>query len=152
MKTIRFLLIVGTLIFIVSQAEGAEWVLFNTDEQDIKVFYDRETLTKLPTGIIKVWTKKEFSDKGRSEYIQWMISERLDAKHYENLSHGLSLNEVNCVSREKRIMAISHHSYDGRVLFSHTYKLQPSENWQPIAPDSIGETFYRAVCPPQKKK
>jgi hypothetical protein len=54
MKTISFLLFVITTVFLVSQAQGTDWVSMGKDTDGTEVFYDSQTLTKLPTGIVKV--------------------------------------------------------------------------------------------------
>jgi len=151
-KTICFLLFAATLVFLVSQAEGAEWVLYSSNADDDEFFYDRENLTKLPRGIIKVWEKTQYSDKSRSKYIQRKISDGLSIRGYDTLSYQLGLVEVNCSAREQRLLQVSQHSSDGQVLFTHTYNQKPSEGWIPISPQSVSEIKYNAVCPPQEKK
>jgi hypothetical protein len=152
MKTICLLLFAITLVFLVSQAEGAEWILYSTNTDDDEFFYDRENLTKLPRGIIKVWEKTQYSDKSRSKYIQGKISDGSSVKGYNTLSYQLGLVEVNCPAREQRLTQVSHHSSDGQMLFTHTYNQKPSEGWIPISPQSVSETKYNAVCPPQENK
>ncbi len=151
MKKSIFLLVATTMVFLVFQVQGAEWVYFSGDSLNNVRFYDRETLTKLPNGIIKVWDKKEYSKEGRSQYIQALFSGALDAKRYEKLSHTLSFSEINCATRQEKLMTITNYSSEGLVLDSATSKLQPSEGWNPITPESIGEALYKVVCPPQKK-
>ena len=140
------------MFFLISQAQGTEWVLFAIDNSGNKCFYDRETLTKLPTGVIKVWEKTAYSRKGVKTKIQNMNSNKLSTYRYETLSHTLKLWEVDCAKRMERVTGFSEHSADGGVLASFTAKLQPSENWQPVTPESIEEALYKTVCPPQKKK
>ena len=140
------------MVFLVSQAQSAEWILYSTNTDDDEFFYDRENLTKLPSGIIKVWEKTQYSDKSRSKYIQRKINDGLSVRGYNTLSFQLGLVEVNCSAREQRLLQVSQHSSDGQVLFTHTYNQKPSEGWIPISPESVSEIKYNAVCPPQKKK
>jgi hypothetical protein len=149
MKTISFLLFVITTVFLVSQAQGTDWVSMGKDTDGTEVFYDSQTLTKLPTGIVKVWAKFQFSDEGRKDYIQ---SQKLDVKRFETLSHSLYLTEINCVTRETRTMAVTAYSTDGSVLHTFISKQQPPEGWDPVYPESMGKEMYKAVCPPQEKK
>jgi hypothetical protein len=152
MKTICLLLIAITIFSLVSHAQGAEWILYSTNTDDDEFFYDRENLTKLPRGIIKVWEKTKFSAKSRSKYIQEKISDGSSVNGYDTLSYQLGLVEVNCSEREQRLTKVSQHSSDGQVLFTHTYNQKPSQGWIPISPQSVSEIKYNAVCSPQEKK
>ena len=152
LKVICFLLFAITMVFIVSQAQGAEWILYSTNTDDDEFFYDRENLTRLPSSTIKVWEKTQYSDKSRSKYIQRKISDGLSIRGYGTLSYQLGLVEVNCSAKEQRLLEVSQHSSDGQVLFTHTYSQKPSEGWIPISPQSVSEIKYNAVCSPQEKK
>ena len=153
MKIIYLLLTAITMVFLVLQAEGADWIYMGIDEViGIEWSYDLETVAELPTGIMKVRILKEYSDEGRKKEIQWRISEGLDTKGYDTLSHDLSLCEVNCTTREYRLAEISYHFTDGKVLYSNSFKPQPSEGWRPVPPGTMAERLYEAVCPPQEKK
>jgi len=140
------------MVFIVSQAQGAEWILYSTNTDDDEFFYDRENLTKLPRGVVKVWEKTKFSAKSRSKYIQEKISDGSSVNGYDTLSYQLGLVEVNCPEKEQRLTKVSQHSSDGQVLFTHTYNQKPSQGWIPISQQSVSEIKYNAVCPPQNKK
>jgi hypothetical protein len=153
LKTISFLLIAMTMAFLVSQAGAAEWVSLGKDGPGNECFYDQQTLTKLPNGIIRVWIMNVYSDEARKKYIQRRISDGLaDDKRYETLSYSLSMWEINCAAREYRGMANIDYSTDRGKLETNTYEHQPLEGWRPVPPESIGEVMYKAICPPQKKK
>jgi hypothetical protein len=113
---------------------------------------DRENYTGLPKDIIKVWEKREYSDEGRNDEIQQRIRNGFDVKGYETLSYQLTLWEINCVTRESRMMEQIEYSTDGRMLGSNTYKRKPTEGWQPIPPESFCATIYKIGCPPSDKK
>jgi hypothetical protein len=146
MKTICLILIAITMVFLVSQAQGEEWVSTGRNPSGNEHFYDRETLTKLPNGIIKVTRKMTYSAAGKSQSMACQLSKGTDDKHCEELSYVLSPQEINCVTREFRMMSVSAHSADGQVLDSDTFELEPSEGWLPMPPKSIGETIYNSVC------
>jgi len=154
-KRICFLLFAITMFFIVSQAQGAEWLSIGKDRVGNELFYDPDTLTKLPTGITKVWMKGVYSVEGKKERIQERIKSKLPVENYEKLSYVLELQEINCVKREFRVMAYTDYSSDGGILHKFTVEQQPSGGWEPVTPDSMGEIVDKIVCPPptsQKKK
>lgn len=76
MKTICCALCAITLVFLVPQAEGADWVYMGTDEEmGIEWSYDVKTLTESQAGIMKVWILSEYSDEGRKKELQWRMNE-----------------------------------------------------------------------------
>jgi hypothetical protein len=136
------------VVVFVPHVIGAEWVYLGTDDViGVEWSYDLETLDELPRGMIKVWVKKEYSDEARRKLITMMISRGFNAKRYDMLSHALNLFELNCVVRENRIMSNIVYSTDGGILHKSTVEQQPSDGWEPIYPDSMAESLYRAVCP-----
>jgi hypothetical protein len=154
-KRIYFLLFAITMYFIVSHAQGAEWLSIGKDRVGNELFYDTDNLAKLPTGISKVWMKGIYSVEGRKERIQERIRGKLTVENYEKLSYVLELQEINCVKREFRVIAYTDYSSDGGILHKFTVEQQSSGGWEPITPDSMGEIVDKIICPPptsQKKK
>lgn len=152
MKIFFFLLFLIPFIFVASQVRSAEWVSLGTALGDNKFYYDNETLTKLPDGIIRFWEKIEYSDKEKKEHIKKRTTKGYSVTHYNTLSHTLNLIEVNCSKRESRTMMVVDYSSVIGLLDSNTYKWQPTEGWSPIIPDSMMEIIFKAVCQYQEKK
>jgi hypothetical protein len=154
-KKICFLLFAITMFFIVSQVQGAEWLSIGKDRVGNELFYDPDTLTKLSTGITKVWMKGIYSVEGRKERIQERTKGKLTVENYEKLSYVMELQEINCAKREYRVMTYTDYSSDGGILHKFTVEQQSSGGWEPITPDSMGEIVDKIICPPptsQKKK
>jgi len=151
MKKRILLLFAITLVFLVFQAEGAEWVSIGQDSLGNEFFYDSETLTKLPTGVMKAWSMEVYSDEGKKRYIQEWTNKGLNANSLRKLNHTVDWVEIDCSTRGLRIKATSEHSIDGVVLDSSIFAQQPSEGWESISPGSSWEVLYNAVCPPRKK-
>lgn len=139
-------------IFGTPQAKSAEWVSLGTALGDNKFYYDNESLTKLPNGIVKFWEKIEYSPKQRKEQIKWRTAKGYSITRYDTLSHTLNLIEVNCPTRESRTMMTVDYSSTFGSLDSNTFKWQPSEGWSPIIPDPMMESIFKAVCQSQDKK
>ena len=112
----------------------------------------QEGTTRPPSGIIKVWEKKSYSEEGKNEEIQRRIRNGLDVKGYEALGHQMNLWEINCVTRESRMVEHIEYSADWRVLDSIAYEMKTTEGWQPISPESFSATMYKIGCPPREKK
>ena len=143
------------LFFLVSQAHGAEWLSIGKDRLGNELFYDPDTITKLTTGIAKIWIKGIYSSEGKKERIQERIKSKLSVDNYDKLGYVQELQEINCVKREYRVLAYTDYSSDGGILNKFIIEQQPSVGWEPIPPDSMGEIIDKIVCPAsssQKKK
>jgi hypothetical protein len=145
LKKICFLLFAITIFSLTSQVQGAEWLPIGKDRAGNEVFFDLKTMTKR-SGIIKAWMKGIYSDEGRKERIQDRIISKASVERYETLSYALELQEIDCVKREFRVTAYTDYSSDGRILHTTTIEQQPSEGWEPIAPESMGEIVAKTVC------
>lgn len=155
MRKIFFLSFVVLLFFLVSQAHGAEWLSIGKDRLGNELFYDPDTITKLTTGIAKIWIKGIYSSEGKKERIQERIKSKLSVDNYDKLCYVQELQEINCVKREYRVLAYTDYSSDGGILNRFIIEQQPSVGWEPIPPDSMGEIIDKIVCPAsssQKKK
>jgi hypothetical protein len=154
MKTLCFFLFVITLVFLIPEAEGVEWVSMGEDMSGNEWFYDTENLRTLQRGIIKTWWKIKYSDEGRNLFIQQLNGlgwETQKTQLYETLSYSLNLIEMNCTTRETRLVLISNYSVN-HVLDSVNTKQLPLEEWDPVADKSIGDAMYKVVCSPKEKK
>jgi hypothetical protein len=146
MKRICFLIFSITLFFLAPQVQGAEWSSIGKDRAGNELFVDLETVTKR-SGIMKAWMKGIYSDEGRKERIQDRIISKASVERYETLGYALELQEIDCVKREFRVMAYTDYSSDGKILYTTTIEQQPSEGWEHIAPESMGEIVAKIACP-----
>jgi hypothetical protein len=151
MKIICFLFFAIMLFSPVSQVQGAEWLSIGKDRAGNEVFFDLETMTKR-SGILKAWMKGIYSDEGRKERIQDRVISKASVERYETLGYALELQEIDCIKREFRVMAYTDYSSDGRILHTTAIEQQPSEGWEPIAPESMGEIVAKIACPSQSSQ
>lgn len=158
MRKILFLFFALIMFFLISQVHAAEWLSIGKDRLGNELFYDPDTITKLPTGITKIWIKGIYSTDGKRERIQERTKGKLPLENYDKLNYAMELQEINCGKREYRVMAYTDYSSDGSILNKFIVEQQSSVGWEPIPPDSMGEIIDRIVCPPppptssQKKK
>jgi len=156
LKNIFLLLLSSTVLLFVPHVYGAEWLSIGKDRLGNELFYDPDTIIKLPTGVTKIWIKGIYSMEGKKERIQHRIKSKLPVENYDKLNYVLELQEINCAKREYRVMAYTDYSSDGGILNKFIVDQQTSVGWEPIPPDSMGEIIDRIICPPpsslQKKK
>lgn len=146
MKAICIVLSAITMIFIIPAAHGTEWFSIGEDMAGNELFFDVESLVQ-HAGIVKTWMKAIYSDEGRKERIKDRVIRKASVERYERLSYALELQEIDCVRKTFRILAYADYSSDGKILHKSIMDLQPSEGWEPIAPDSMGEVVNKMVCP-----
>jgi hypothetical protein len=147
MKIICLLLSAITMAFLVSQAQGAEWVKFY-DAMQFTVFYDNESMKQSEPDIISVWIKANFTPWGREERITYRKQLGLSVKGWENLAMMRMFWYLDCTKSLSSTQTEIAYTDTGSVIDTSNFKV----NWQNIVPDTVGQHLYKAVCPPQKKK
>jgi len=114
---------------------GADWkfLYFYDYSSD---YYDAQSITHPSKNIVRVWTRSDFTEKGKIDAVGRL------GKKFENLNHTIDLWEINCV--EKMYRTLSGNAYDnkGEAIFFYS---SPSE-WNFIVPESRGEILYEKTC------
>jgi len=129
------LFMIGLTIFGTIEAWGADWKLFDASAAGTW-YYDAGGLTRLSQDIVRVWTIREFTDRGVSEMVKKF------GKQYKNIDHSKGFEEISCSKKKLRILSYIHYSKEGEVILS-----TPSEGeWNSIIPDSQWERLYQLVC------
>jgi len=129
-------LVIGLTFLGCVEVTGADWKYL--DQSDDKVFYYyAENLTRPSKGIVRVWSKTDYTEKGVIGMVEKFGS------RYENLKYSLDLWELKCGNNTIRILATTHHSKNGEVLDS---KKNDHAKWKSIAPGSVEDSLHKAVC------
>ncbi len=87
------LFIIGVTIFGTVEAWGADWKLFDKSTTGTW-YYDAGGLTRLSQDIVRVWTIREFTDKGASEMVKKF------GKQYKNIDHSKGFEEILQLMRQ----------------------------------------------------
>jgi hypothetical protein len=144
------LVIVCTIILfngVTNIAMGADWVPYASDSTDNEYFYDKSSIRAVSKEVIKVWSKRVYSNNGRTKFIQNYIDLGLPTNEYKFLQETKNLFYFNCNESKYKLTAAIHNSIDGNVLDSLQNDSQP---WREVAPESITESLLKAVCPKKK--
>lgn len=153
-KLICFLLLASSIVFHAQRVLGVEWISIGDDISGNEWSYDTESVRVLSRGIIKAWWKVKYSEEGRNLYIRQLNSLGLEtekAELYETLNYSLKLIEMNCMSRETRLMVVSNYSAS-HVLDSVNTKQLGMVEWDTIIEKSMSEALYKTVCPLTQEK
>jgi|GEM_PF-1846936 hypothetical protein len=115
--------------------------------QDLGVyFYDLEGITWSSERVAKVWWKEIFTEKGKEERV------RKFGEKYKKIDYVLFLSEINCATREIRVLKTSVYSSDGTPITSETSEFySPFIRWELIISMSPGKALFSEVCSKKDK-
>jgi hypothetical protein len=135
------LVVMGFAIFGYAEVWGADWRFYG-ETYKYSCFYDAKSISHPSENIVEVSEKQDYTNKG----VNFMVGE-LGTK-YENLSHSITLWQINCADKKFRFLSLTHYSKEKKVIHSWKvlYSSGPQEEWSRFIRDSIGERLYKAVC------
>ena len=126
-----------------SEKGSSEWVEFWRFDDGLIISYDNNRVVHMTENIVTVWTKWDYSDESRDEYIQNRKKVGQSTKGYDKLSHTLNLEEINCNEGRYRVLSKTHHDTDGNLLGS---RLFDKPDWNDIFPDTMMDALREKVC------
>jgi len=129
-------IVVGLAIFGNAEVWGEDWKYIG-EAYEGKYFYDANRMTRPSKGIVRVWIKVLYTEKG----VNYMVS--LLGGKYATLSYAIVLFDYHCGDNKKQIVPIGFYSKNGKVLISSDNQ---TSNWNFISPDSIDEALYKILC------
>ncbi len=132
---------IGLAIFGYSEAWGADWKFYGRTDK-YSSFYDAKSISHPSENIVEVSEKQDYTNKS----VNFMV-EGLGEK-YKNLSHSITLWQINCADKKFRFLSLTHYSKEEKVIYSWKvlYSSGPSEEWSPFITGSLGERLFKAVC------
>jgi len=141
LNTLVILGVIGMVVLNCPEVWGVDWLFYGRTDK-YSCFFDVKGIHRPSENIVEVSEKQNYTNKG----VNFMV-EAL-GKKYENLSHSITLWEINCTNKKFRFLSLSHYSKEGKVIYSWKvlYSSGPPEEWSPFITDSLGERLYRAVC------
>ncbi|HPB38124.1 MAG TPA: hypothetical protein PK125_08180 [Syntrophorhabdus sp.] len=147
MKKILFVVVLILVLFLTlsSLSTAADWVYYSSDNLDNASFYDRESISFPSKGVVRVWIKQLYSEKGKMNEITERTKSNLTIDGLNELSYALCLHEIKCDAKEDAIVTCTSYSNSGNTLNSFNIS-KDRLKWEPIYPDSISEALWKAVC------
>jgi hypothetical protein len=138
-KLIIFLSCLVVLLTVTSINGSDDWVEFSRTNQGDIVSYDKASLKQITKDIVQVWVKDVLSDERRRKLIDYH-------KYVHNigqLSHDVSLNEIDCKKMMYRSLSITGRDANGADLFSSS---DDNSKWNSISHNSVWDALQKAVC------
>jgi hypothetical protein len=142
MKLLRiiFLLIVFN-IFGYLGVYGEDRMFYGGNDKYI-CFYDLKSVSRLSRDVLRISDYQYYTKEGKDLMIR-----ELGGK-YENLSHSITLWEINCREKKFRFLSLTHYSKENNPIYSWKllYSSDSPNEWSSFTPGSLGERLYQAVC------
>ncbi len=145
MKIIRVLLLSLFILFVGfhPDAKAAEWTPF-VEDQAFKHFYDKQSIAHLPNQMIRVAIKVDPKGKeGRDFLLKIRQQIGLPLEGYENYGFSLTVMEIDCANKRKRILQSEDYNKKGEQLDTQS---SPNPKWAEIHPNSVHGLYQKALC------
>lgn len=129
------ILVIGFSAFVHVEAWGADWKLFDRNDEEIRYYYV-QGIKHPSSNMIRVWVKVEYTDKGLVEKVQKL------GKNYESLNYTMTQQEINCSERKWRNLSTHDYSKEEKVIYSSSR----AGEWKYIERGSMAESLHKAIC------
>ncbi len=127
---------------ITKKERSDKWILFGKSSVGVH-YYDKRSIEKVSSRIIKVWTKVKLSHEEKNKLIQERIKNNLSTGGWDGLSEEVALNELDCENKTHKVCKLSNYDCQGRVIndldFSNTAR-------EKVMPETINEGLVRIAC------
>jgi len=134
------IILVGLFIFIHAEVRAEDWTFYGRSDKYL-CFYDVKSINHSDENIVEVSEKQEYTNEGKD-----FMVERL-GKKYENLSHLITLWQINCPDKKYRFLSLTYYAKEKTVIYSwKALYLSGTTDWSPFIAGSLGERLYKAVC------
>ena len=142
MKLLRIIFVfVAFIIFSYVEAWGEDRMFYGGNDK-YTCFYDLKSINRLYHDVVRVSDYQCYTKEGKDLMIR-----ELGGK-YENLSHTMTLWEINCAEKKFRFLSLTHYSKENSPIYSWKllYSSDSSTEWSSFTPGSLGEKLYKPVC------
>lgn len=154
MNTGLRIMLIAVMVFLAccarSEMDKAEWVLYSESANDAKLYYDKHSLVR-SGDMVRMWSRAVHSTASAKAFLDFFREQGLpdEADKLAGLAESRDLLEMNCVTKQHRVITRIFYDSKGKPLASYEYDLS---EWSAVTPDSVGEAQYEAVCPRKEAK
>jgi hypothetical protein len=146
MKKISSVISLSVLVlFLLASCDksSSDWVQYQNDVNgNVRSYKKANDQKDVGNNMVKVWEKNFFSDKGRQEFIQYMIKRGHSTEEYDKLSYMVYLYEIDCDQQRIHILSVSQYDKDNKKFISG----DKESEWINIPPNSLGDSLQEKVC------
>jgi hypothetical protein len=127
----------------------ANWTYYGTDKEG-RHFYSKVEGTNKSPGIVRVWTRLDFSDEGKNLYLAKRNSIAMPLQGYEQLTRRNVLYELNCFSDRREFSTQEVFDLTAEEKTIDYAKAGSYKDWQDVPTDSVLDELCKIVCPPKQ--
>lgn len=133
-RTKRTALLLALAMVSASPAYAGKWKHLGSDGKSTHYFYNPKTYSLAKNTVASAWTKKEYNvDAGT------MTQNKMFPDDYKGSRSVEAFEEFNCTEKKKRTLV-------GRYYEAKTDGDIDKTDWTAIAPGSIDEGLFSALC------
>jgi hypothetical protein len=99
-------------------------------------YYDSKSITHPSENIVRVWTKRIYTEKGRTDLASTM------GARYRDTSYAEGYMELNCPDKMAHALSVIFYSKEGDIINSSSYVWK----WNFIPPKSVNDRLYQEIC------
>ena len=129
---------IALLILGYGEVWGADWDTYFVSAFG-KFSYDVKHVTPVSGNILRVWRRKEYTDKGVTDIVVRL------GKKFRGIHSDMELLEINCKDKVSRWLSLTFYSADGAVIESWAFP-EARAMWNHIVPDTQQDALFRKVC------
>lgn len=142
-SSVIFLSVLVVFLFVSCDNDSSDWVQYQNDVNgNVRSYKKVDGKNNIGNNMVRVWEKNYFSDKGREEFIQYMIARGHSAEEYDKLAYMVYLYEIDCEKQRLHILSVSQHNKDNKKFLSG----DKESEWINIPPGSLGDSLQKNVC------
>jgi len=128
---------------------NTNWQKLDTDPEGDYYYKSDNPETSSP-GIATAMVQLVYNEEGKKRYVEKRKQVGFKTEKYEKFNHRNVLYEINCFSKKKEICILEVYELtkEGETLDyakAGTYK-----DWSEIAPGSVYDKLYTAICPEKR--
>jgi hypothetical protein len=135
------LVIIGLALLTYGGVRAEDWMFYGKTDK-YSCFYDAKSMSHPSENIVEVWEKQDYTNKGVNFVVEGL------GEKYKNLSHSITLWQINCANKKFHFLSLTYYSKEGKVIYSWKvlYLSGLSEEWSLFITGSLGERLFKEVC------
>ena len=125
-----------------AEKSSSDWVEYYKDDDGNVLLYNKKVNID-KEGIVQVWGKRVYSEKGRQRFIQNRMKEGMSTEGYDKLSNTQDLYKIDCKKQMVNLLSVVRYDTNGEVMYSKDIE---EPEWDHIILDTVMDTLQRKVC------
>jgi hypothetical protein len=109
---------------------------WHADDEFSFWYYDSKSITHPSENIVRVWTRRIYTENGRTDLVSNM------GARYRDTGYTDIYMELNCAKKMSHPLSVIFYSKEGDIINSSSYVWK----WNFIPPKSVNARLYQEIC------